>query len=179
MGGFPGPWGILTVLLAALLGYLVSHVQDRRKSKSEQKRMLSIVFGELQNIRRHYGSSAKRAPASAGELDRLKLVMTKYGPLNMMMGSLHQIGFLSHQQIADILSLSLVVRNNDSQIEALLDELQGGISSGERVTPERLEAFKKRMLFTQTKANRLIKSIADNHPDLGITIEEGGEVAPT
>jgi hypothetical protein len=124
MGGIPPYWGMVTVVLAAVLGYLFSQASERRKTKSEQQRMLSIVFGELRNISRHYAGAARRMPLSIDAFDRLELKMMKYGSLNMLTGNLQHIGFLTNQQIADILSLSLAIRNNDTQVDAFLEKQQ-------------------------------------------------------
>lgn len=112
---------ILSIALAAVASFLVGAGLERWRKNNNQKQMLNVLYGELQNISRHYGYVANVSfENSFASSEKIKMIMAKYGESETLKNNLEEISFLSPNQIASLLQLTLFIRNNDIIIDTII-----------------------------------------------------------
>lgn len=159
---FTAVFSIASVILGAILAWASTvHFQTRSK-RSEERRLLTVLFGELLNLKRHYFYAFDELPTELGsKAEILSLKMSRYGPLAVSGSDLSHLGFVRETDIRDLMQLALVVRNTDYAIELALEDY-----SSETQNKDNIEGIRRRMKFTASVVDRLIHSISSSHPNL-------------
>lgn len=153
---------VVTILLGAALAWLSTSYFQYQKDRGEQKRLLTVIFGELLKIRRHYAYSSNDVPASMTERgDMLPVEMSMYGDLLFTKSDLTRLGFLTNQDVADLIQLSLKIRNTDLALKHALDHF-----SSDMKTPFDMKAAKIRMRYVSSVVDRIIKVLVERNPNL-------------
>ena len=154
------------ILLGALLTWASTFYFQTRKEKADQKRLLTVLFGELLNIRQHYTFAYNELPSTiSSQADLLSLKMSRYGPLAFSGSDLAHLGFLSNEDVRDLMQLSLVVRNTDYSIDIALEDIAKAESDFAR-SKEELTATHRRMKYALAVTERLITAIAQRNSHL-------------
>jgi hypothetical protein len=105
---------VLSLVTAALIG--LAHIRD------QSKRLKIILVGQLKNLSGHCTASVKSLQSGKRELV-LRLRLAKYGPIASLNEVLTKVGHLDEPLIAELLSVSLRVRNNDLELDRALELL--------------------------------------------------------
>lgn len=150
------------ILLGAALAWASTFYFHLRRDRLEQRRLLSVLFGELLNLQQHYSFASSELPDGlSSRADILALKMSRYGPLAFSGHDLSHLGFLTDEDIRDLMQLALVVRNTDYSIELALD----GYGESEAVDYD-LSGIGRRMAYALAVTNQLIRGLGDRNPRL-------------
>lgn len=153
---------VVTILLGAALAWLSTFYFQYQKDRGEQKRLLTVIFGELLNIRRHYAYSSNEVPTAITARDEmLPVEMSTYGDLSFTKSDLTRLGFLNNQDIADLIQLSLKIRNTDLALKHALDHFSSDMN-----TPFDMQYAKSRMRYVSSVVDRIIKALVERNPNL-------------
>jgi len=153
---------VFTILLGAALAWLSTSYFQYQKDRGEQKRLLTVIFGELLNIRRHYAySSAEVPPVIHVQSDKITVEMSMYGELTFTKSDLTRLGFLTNQDIADLIQLSLKIRNTDIALKYALEHF-----SSDPETPFDMTYAKNRMSYVSSVVDRIIKALVARNSNL-------------
>ena len=157
---------LMSIFFGAFLTWSGTYFFQRRSQIFEQKRLLSVLFGELLNIRQHYFYASAELPSSiTSRRSVLALKMALYGKFAIEGKDLPSLGFLTDKDIAEIMQLMLKVRNTDFSIELSLEY------SDKRGRPIEFTAadqaiIKRRMSYVIDVVEALILGIAKRNPPL-------------
>lgn len=155
-------FSIAGIILGAILAWASTIYFQARNKRSEQRRLLTVLFGELLNLKQHYYFALNEIPAKLGsKKEILSLKMSRYGPLAVSGRDLSHLGFIRETDIRDLMQLALVVRNTDYAIELALEDY-----SSETQNKDNIEGIRRRVEFTQSVVEGLIDSISSSHPNL-------------
>ncbi|AYD02048.1 hypothetical protein [Neorhizobium sp. NCHU2750] len=112
----------LGIALAALVTWITNTFVKSKQEQADRTRMTSVLLGELMNIHNHYYYSRAEIPQFAKSADDvLQLKFSKYGPMAFVGKDLAQLGFLSNDDITQIMQINLIIRNTDTAIDALIE----------------------------------------------------------
>lgn len=151
---------VIAAVLGATLTWLSTVYFQTRKDRSEQRRMLAVLFGELLNILQHYRFSSVELPSKfKSENDRLTAKFVKYGPLVFSGKEIAHIGFLSNQDIMDFMQLSLVIRNTDMAVDSIL-------MGNSEDNVDNLSRIRERMMYAIDLSQSLISEIGKRNENL-------------
>lgn len=150
---------IVSIFLGAVLAWLSTLYFQYRLELAQQKRLLTVIFGELLNIRRHYAYAGSELPDRfETRSDWLPLEMSVYGDLSFNKDDLSRLGFLQDRDIADLIQLSLKIRNTDLCVEMLLEQLRE--KKGEFLD---VEYLRNRMDYVSGVVDRIIIAISQRN----------------
>ena len=158
--------GLMTIylpLLAALCGaitggtaaWIIEYWRRRRDSAG----LLNILFAELRNIQEHYRYAAGELPkdATGDQLAlRTALAWAKYGDV-VSMKSLQSLGFIGTCEVQLLLQIALRIRNTDTLLALLLDDLA-------LAGPERMSLLHERSDYIHESVITLLESLLHKNP---------------
>ena len=122
-----GAFGIVGVFLGAVLASASNFGFKSWELRSHQRSLTTVLVGELINIRQHYFYVENELPESLSSIpDAIALKMSRYDKLVFSGKDIADLGFLTDNDITDLMQLSLRVRNTDLYIDALLREHERG-----------------------------------------------------
>lgn len=165
MGQGPSVWSeaalaISGILLGAALAWASTFYFQWRQKQLEQRQLLTVLFGELLNIRQHYYFASSELPRGlSAKADVLALKMSRYGALAFSGSDLSHLGFLNDDDIRDLMQLALVIRNTDYSIDLAVDRDDDEEDAD-------LSGIKRRMMYAMAVTEQLIEAIADRNPRL-------------
>jgi len=154
---------VMLLVLAGAITFSFGIVSEKRRQKFKQRQMLSVIYGELQNVIRHYEYIASvdfRSSPSAAE--KIKLTMAKYGSSKIITSHLEEIAFLSSDQIASLLQLAMYIRNNDMIIDTIImccDRLESDHGALEDIDLKKINSRANR---TKDWATQIVNSLKNN-----------------
>lgn len=162
---FDATLAISGILLGAALTWVSTFYFQWRRERSEHRRLLTVLFGELLNIRQHYFFASSELPSGlSSKADVLALKMSRYGALAFSGSDLSHLGFLRDDDIRDLMQLALVVRNTDYSIDLALD--------GHGEDDADLSGVQRRMTHAMAVTEHLIEAIAYRNPRLQSIVPE-------
>ena len=151
---------LLAAVIAAVVAAIIAvyqfwqHVNDRRKTA------LAALFAELAHIERHYEfSSAELRRRTPPHPPKRRLLWSKYGTVAGS-SNLKENAILGPQQMAEVLQISLVIRNTDT----LIDEI---LAQGQEPSQDDLNIVADRMMAVAGHARSLSQFIYSRMPRLG------------
>ncbi len=157
---------VIGIFLGAVLAWASTFYFQHRKERAVQKRLLTVLFGELLNIRQHYLFAFGEIPISvSSRKDILALKMSLYGNLAFSKNDISNLGFLNDQDITDLMQLNLKIRNTDNSIEFALDGFPN-IETTEMHIESEMTNIKYRIKYVQVVSERVTQAIVKRHPEL-------------
>jgi hypothetical protein len=161
--------GILGAIIGGGISLISARQAERFRQRDESRRLLVALFGELLNLERHCGVVLPQVSSSLGtRADAIQVRLWKHPPLNLLRDNIAQFGFLTGQDIRDLIRLSMTTRNDDIWVEAILEDLErSSLNDAEAALP----VLKARFLWTQQSASKLLNSIASRNPKLAKLIQ--------
>jgi hypothetical protein len=111
--------------VGATLAIISKVLQDRFADRREQWKLVSLVRGELINIRRH--CEVVENEVSYDDIIDIELERNivwqkrKHGDLSFIKSNISKPGFIEEATVADFLQLALYIRNNDIEIDGIID----------------------------------------------------------
>ena len=167
---------IAAVVLGAILTWSGTVYFHRHKVKSDQRRRLSVLFGELLNIHLHYEIAASELPDSlSSRIDVLRLKMSEYGEVSYTGKALAELNLLDAQTVMQLMQLILKIRNTDYAIKLIFDQhgSENGFPEYERADKEILES---RMRYVVNVTNGVLFQLSENYPELKKLIHEDSSI---
>lgn len=151
---------VIAAIIAAVIAVLLAYYQLRRQAEERKQAASAALFAELSHIESHYAISANEVRHSTPPHPiRRRLVWSKFGAVASS-ANLKENAILGAQQMAEVLQLSLVIRNTD----AYLDEL---LANSSEPTKNELNMVADRMDGVAAHAKSLSKYIHSKAPKLG------------
>jgi Tfp pilus assembly protein PilE len=155
---------VLAAIITAVFAVVIAYIQYRNQIKERKKAVTAALFAELAHIDRHYRYSAYEISQSAPPHPVIRrLAWSKYGVMAAN-SNLKDNAILGAQQMAEVLQLSLVIRNTDLYLDELL-------SNSMAPTQDELNLLVARMESVAVHANALVRYIlAKDHSFEPITL---------
>jgi hypothetical protein len=127
-------FGAISAVGGALLGAFSKVVQEVIIERRRERKLTTVLCGELLNIKRHYSIVQLELDqitqdARLGEKEISGAVnweKRKYGTMGLIGKDLYSFGFVLRYSIDDFLQLSLYVRNNDLEISNVIEMIKAG-----------------------------------------------------
>ncbi|ADP72053.1 hypothetical protein Rvan_2845 [Rhodomicrobium vannielii ATCC 17100] len=161
--------GILGAVIGGGISLISARQVERFRQRDESKRLLVALFGELLNLERHCDRVIRHIPNNIDSRKKVVDVrMWKHPPLGTLRDDLAQYGFLTNEDIRDVIMLSVAARNDDIWVDAILESIN---LSKEEDIQVGLQALRQRLTKTQQNSRILIKSIASRNPKLSVLIQ--------
>ena len=137
---------------------------ERYRKRDNSRRLLVALFGELLNIDRHcYFILRDLPPALITKKDVMVVKIAKHGPLKMIRDNISEYGFLTYEDIRDLIQLSMQARNDDLIIDTIV---QWSSETPMPLIEEELAALRRRFEKRQVVVKNLLASIASRNPKL-------------
>jgi hypothetical protein len=137
---------------SAFLTVLSRHFQDHLADRREQRKTLSLVRGEVANIKRHceiVRSEVLRISNQNGDFGTiLSWRKKKHGSLLYLSNNIARLGFVSEGSVVIVFEITMVIRNNDMEIDEIIRLIESGKLSERPI----LEDAVSRMLHRMDKA---------------------------
>lgn len=155
-------------IIAALIGFFGGRLSRNKDSKENSAMLLNALFGELLHAFQHYYLAANELPTSKStngnesEITK-KLNWAKYGEFKSS-NEFQKYGFLSKNEIKDLLQLSFLLRNTDYLIEQYLNDINI-VSSAD------LKNLKNRMLSISNSSKGLLEFIVSKYPEFDLALK--------
>lgn len=161
--------GILGAIIGGGISLIAARQIERFRQRDESKKLLVALFGELLNLERHCDRVIRHIPDNIDSRKKaVDVRMWKHPPLGALRDNLAQYGFLTNEDIRDVIMLSVAARNDDIWVDAILESIN---SSKEQDIEVGLQSLRQRLTKTQQNARKLIKSIASRNPKLSVLIQ--------
>lgn len=159
-------------IIGALIIFFGGRFSRTKDSKENSGMLLNSLFGELLHTFDHYYLAAHELPTyiiedgNNAELIK-RLHWATYGEFKSS-NEFQKYGFLSKNEIKDLLQLSFLLRNTDYLINLYLDDIS-------IVTQTDLENLKNRMLSHSSSSKRLLEFIVTKYPEFDLALKSAGK----
>jgi hypothetical protein len=137
-------FGIIGTIIGASLTAFYNHANTNKSRKVKQKDLCRLIVAELLNLSRHCRVTAREIKKinSAGIVELRK---ARYRDSGFMALEAKELFILNENLCQDVMQMILISRNNDIEIDCLIDSMKSGktenFSSAEcRYLVDRLEA---------------------------------------
>ena len=152
--------GLASALVVALLTAIFAYARYVREQEHQRKTLLNALFAELANILEHYTYAAFELPTDTTDPFELKkrLKWSKYGPMRSA-NDVGKLGFLDATSVTALLQLELLMRNDNTYLDQLLE-------NESNLTRDRLMVAQRRLSQRAADANSLLKQLVAKRPEL-------------
>ncbi len=153
---------VISGIIAALIALLGNRLLDNRKNERSKKQLINSLFGELLHVLQHYGYSEKsieNRELTYDEIESLKrnLLFKKYGEFSSSK-DFDKYGFLTSEEIKNLLQLSFRIRNTDSLIDQVL-------SSDNKITTEQFNEILERAHYIIASTQHLLRFMSSTNEE--------------
>lgn len=150
---------IASGVIAAFIALLGNRLLESKKNKRNEKQLINSLFGELLHVLQHYGYSelSIHDGSLTSEEMRRKLIFKKYGKFSSSK-DFDKYGFLTSEEIKNLLQLSFRIRNTDSLIDQILDK-------SEKITTAQFNETLERAHFIIASTQHLLGFMSVNNDE--------------
>ncbi len=155
-------------VIAAIIAFSGGRFAYNKEKNENSRKLLNSLFGELSHALQHYTYASYELPQNAEQIKdkkelKKRLLWSKYGDFQSSK-EFQKYGFLSQIEIRELLQLSFVIRNTDSLIEMLLENLEDNEQKD-------LSYLKDRMGIISKNAEQLLNYIVSINPEFDVALK--------